>query len=48
MDPLKALSDLDNVCQNIQMSRADHAHLIRCVATIKEALAAKSAVPPSE
>lgn len=44
MDPLKALADLDQVIQQTPADRKAHAHLIRCVETIKEALTRK----PSE
>lgn len=38
MDPFKALQDLDKVVQEALVNRDTHAHFIRCIAAISEAL----------
>lgn len=48
MDPFKALADLDATLATAPFDRTGHAHIIRCVAAIKDALAAKPAATPSE
>lgn len=40
MDPIKALDDLDKVLQGVPADRSGHAHIIKCVLAIKQALTA--------
>lgn len=46
MDPLKALADLDATLAGAPLDRHGHAHIIRCVETIKNALSAKAVAKP--
>lgn len=38
MDPIQALAELDAACQTIVANRQTHAHLIKCVQTVRAAL----------